>query len=39
MKKFLITTADNKTWPEQKHEVIFLGEWFKTYSYKKESQS
>ena len=35
MKIFLITTPDEKTWPEQKHEVIFLGEWCKTYSYKK----
>ncbi len=34
MNKFLITTADERTWPEQQHELIFLGEWCKIYSRK-----
>ncbi len=34
-KHFLITTADEKTWPEdKKHPVLFLGEWCKLYSRK-----
>ena len=36
MNKFLITTADERTWPEQQHEVIFLGEWCKIY-FRKEN--
>ena len=35
MKKFLITTADERTWPNEKNQVIFLGEWCKIYSRKK----
>ncbi len=35
MKRHLITTADEKTWPEdKKHPVLFLGEWCKLYSRK-----
>tara|TARA_B100001063_G_scaffold238952_1_gene261802 strand:- start:1406 stop:3154 length:1749 start_codon:yes stop_codon:yes gene_type:complete len=34
MKKFLITTADENTWPNQKDNIIFLGEWCKKYSRK-----
>ena len=34
MKKFLITTADERTWPKKKHELIFLGEWCRLYDRK-----
>ena len=35
MKRFLVTTADEKTWP-QNGKIIFLGEWCKIYSRKHE---
>ena len=35
VKKHLVTTALEETWPNQKSKIIFLGEWCKLYSKKK----
>tara|TARA_B100001057_G_scaffold308324_1_gene308426 strand:+ start:967 stop:2706 length:1740 start_codon:yes stop_codon:yes gene_type:complete len=35
VKKHLITTALEETWPDQESKIIFLGEWCKLYSKKK----
>jgi len=35
VKKHLVTTALEETWPKKESKIIFLGEWCKLYSKKK----
>jgi putative transferase (TIGR04331 family) len=35
VKKYLVTTALEETWPKKESKIIFLGEWCKLYSKKK----
>ncbi len=35
MVKYIVTTALKETWPSQKSNIIFLGEWCKLYSDRK----
>jgi len=40
MKKYLVTTSDERTWPKDKEQpIVFLGEWCKLYSKKEKWQS
>ena len=34
VKKYLVTTALQETWPSPQSQIIFLGEWCKLYSNK-----
>ncbi len=34
VKRYLVTTADEDTWPDEGESILFLGEWCKRYSHK-----
>lgn len=34
MKKFLVTSALEQTWPDEQQQIVFLGEWCKLFSEK-----